>query len=87
MTFVTLLVLVNSGQREFWNYFGTKNVTHWERFMLCTFVVVNGLNPKISLDWIDVIGMARDKHSVREFKSLLDTFINNPDKWTQSLWL
>ena len=48
--------------------------------MLCTFVVVNGLNPEIFLELIDVIGMATDKHSVREFKSLLDTFLKNPEK-------
>ena len=49
--------------------------------MVCTFVVVNGLNPEIFIEWIDVIGMATDKHSIREFKSLLDTFTKNPEKW------
>ena len=55
--------------------FWSRNVGHWDRFMLCTFVVVNGLNPEFFLEWIDVISMATDKHSIREFKSLLDTFI------------
>ena len=48
--------------------------------MLCTFVVVNGLNPEIFLEWIDVIGMATDKHSVREFKSLLYTFLKKSQR-------
>ena len=45
--------------------FWSRNITHWDRFILCTFVVVNGLNPQLFLEWINVIGMARDKHSLR----------------------
>ena len=83
------------GPSEHWpkkilELFWSRNVGHWDRFMLCTFIVVNGLNPEIFLEWIDVIGMATDKHSVREFKSVLDTFIKkkkNPREMVQSLWL
>ena len=64
--------------------FWTRNISHWERFMLCTFVVVNGLNPEVFLEWVDVIGMARDVHSLREFKTLLDSFTQNPDKWDRA---
>ena len=67
--------------------FWSPNVGHWDRFMLCTFVVVNGLNPEFFLEWIDVIGMATDKLSVREFKSLLDTFLKKSREMVQSLWL
>ena len=61
--------------------FWSQNVGHWDRFMLCTFVVVNGLNPEIFIEWIDVIGMVTDKYSIREFKSLLDIFTKPPEKW------
>ena len=73
--------------------FWSQNVGHqWDRFMLCTFVVVKCkifvsiqkfflVAPDWVHEWIDVIGMATDKHSVREFKSLLDeSFLPNEPK-------
>ena len=38
--------------------FWRPNTRHWERFILCTFVAVNGLNSDIFLEWIDVMSLA-----------------------------
>ena len=40
--------------KKIFELFWSRNVVHWDRFMLCTFIVVNGLNPEIFLKWIDV---------------------------------
>ena len=63
--------------------FWSKNVKHLNHFILCTFVIVNGLNPQIFLEWVDVIGMARDYDVFEEFKTLLDTLRSNPQKWNK----
>ena len=63
--------------------FWSRNVKHWDCFMLCTFVAVNGLNPKVFLEWVDVIQMARCSHSLHEIKSLLKQFTENSDKWSR----
>ena len=77
------------GPSEHWpervlKLFWSKHISQWERFMICAFVVVNGLNPEVFLEWIDVIGMAHDYNSLREIKSLLQTFTENPGKWDRA---
>ena len=62
----------------------TPNVKHWDKFILLTFVVVNGLNPKIFLEWIDVMHLARDESALNEFKSLLHTFTTKTSKWNRA---
>ena len=57
--------------------FWRPNTRHWERFILCTFVAVNGLNPEVFLEWIDVMSLARDEKALQEFRYFLDTFNNN----------
>ena len=33
--------------------FWSRNVKHWDCFMLCVFVAVNGLNSEVFLEWVD----------------------------------
>ena len=35
------------------NLFFGKNITHSQRFQLCTFIYVNGVNPDLLIDWVD----------------------------------
>ena len=64
--------------------FWRPNSSHWERFILCTFVAVNGLNPEMFYEWVDLMSLARDSHSRSEFRSLLHSFISNPQKWNRA---
>ena len=64
--------------------FWSGNVTHFNRLKLCDFVAVNGLNPEVFHEWIDVVGLARDLSALNEFKSLLHTFTTNPEKWNRA---
>jgi hypothetical protein len=57
-------------RRLFW----TKSINHFERLLVCAFVFVNGLNPLVFLDWVDLMGLARDSHSRKEMESLLKAF-------------
>ena len=51
--------------------FWRPNAKHWERFILGTFVAVNGLNPEIFLEWVDLMSLARDKNALDDFKHFL----------------
>ena len=74
----------NEWPEKILKFFWTQNVKHWDRFILTTFVVVNGLNPEIFLEWIDVMHLARDNSALNEFKSLLHTFTTNTSKWNKA---
>ena len=63
--------------------FWSREIKHWDHFVLSAFVVINGLNPDMFLEWIDMIGLAKDENSLREFKSLLQTFMKESAKWNR----
>ena len=48
--------------------FWRPHTKHWERFILSIFVAVNGLNPDIFPEWVDVMSLARDESALQEFK-------------------
>ena len=48
---------------------------------MSTFVAVNGLNPEIFLEWVDVMSLARDESALQEFKYFLNTFTKYSWKW------
>ena len=48
-------------RRLFW----TKNMRHFQRILIATFVYVNGLNPVIFMEWADQLNLARGKESIR----------------------
>ena len=60
--------------------FWRPHTKHWERFILCTFVAVNGLNPDMFLEWIHVMSLARDESTLQEFKYFLHTFTQKSAK-------
>ena len=74
------------GQEDEWptkirNLFWQPNCKHVDRFQLATYVVVNGLNPEVFMEWVDVMHLARDLSAKKEFESLLNAFNSNPMKW------
>ena len=42
---------------------------------------MNGLNPVIFLECVDIFGLARDKEAKRHMKWLLEQFEKDPSKW------
>ena len=64
--------------------FWSRNVKHWDRFLLTTFIVVYRLNPEVFLDWINVIHLARDNAALEELKYLIHTFTTNTSKWNRA---
>ena len=77
-------VIGNASQwpKEMRRLFWTKNVTHWNRIMLATFVFVNGLNPTIFLEWVDCMSLAKEISSRNHFKYLLNIFEKNPSRYS-----
>ena len=53
-------------RRLFW----TKNVKHFDRIILSSFVFVNGLNPVIFLEWVELMGLCRDRAARNHFDAL-----------------
>ena len=61
--------------------FWSPNVTHNNHLKLCAFVAVNGLNPEVFIEWVDLMGLARDDASRREFCSWLIELTTKQEKW------
>ena len=57
-------------------YFWTANLTHFQRILVCTFVYVNGLNPEIFMQWVELLHLARDPAALRHFNALFGLFQN-----------
>lgn len=56
--------------------FWTKNIRHFDRIILSAFVYVNGLNPDVFLEWVAMIGLARDQEAFKHFSYLLHSKFN-----------
>jgi hypothetical protein len=71
-------------RRHFW----TLNLRHFERIMVSAFVYVNGLNPVIFLEWVDLIGLARDGPAYRHVQALFTFFngVTTAEVCTPSTW-
>ena len=67
--------------------FWSRDIKHWDHFVLSAFVVVNGLNPEIFLEWIDVIGLSKDENSLREFKSLPKKVLGGTEHMLIMYWI
>ena len=59
--------------------FWSKNVRHFERLM-CAFCYINGLNPVVFLDWVDIVGLCRDESARREIVNWFHEFETNKKK-------
>ena len=84
MTFVILLGLVMSGLKEFYNCSCLEKYNIGIVLYFLLLLSVNGLNPEVFLEWIDMIGLAKNEASLTEFKSLLRTFTKNSSKWNKA---
>ena len=62
--------------------FWAPNIGHWNRMKLCGFVVVNGLHPQYFMDWVDLMGLARDNKARYEFCNLLKELNTNKERWS-----
>jgi hypothetical protein len=56
-------------------YFWTPNLNHFQRILISAFVYVNALNPEIFIEWVHLLGLARDRAASNHFEALLDFFI------------
>lgn len=50
--------------------FWTKNLKHFERILIATFVYINGLNPTIFMQWVKTMHLARDNAAQNHFSAL-----------------
>lgn len=67
------------GPASFWperirKLFWSKNIKHFDRLLVATFVHINGLNPYIFLKWVDTSSMCRDAAARRHLIALLEMF-------------
>lgn len=53
-------------RRLFW----TPDLRHFQRILIVTFAFVNGLNPVLCLEWVDVMHLARDRAARNHFHAL-----------------
>lgn len=79
------------GLQNEWPYrivdlFWTRNVQFFERQILTAFVYVNGLNPELFMEWVDLFGLARDHEARNHFLWLFSAFDENPHRWTLYGW-
>jgi hypothetical protein len=57
-----------------------------QRQIISAFVFVNGLNPSIFLQWIQLRGLARDRQAQNHFAYLFDQFEKDPTKFGYGLY-
>ena len=57
-------------RRLFW----TKNIVHFDRFLVCCFAWVNGLDPKILFEWVELLGLCRDRAARQHMENLFKYF-------------
>ena len=57
-------------RRLFW----TRNLNHFQRLFVCSFVFVNGLNPVIFDEWMILLRLCRDQAAINHIRSLFTLF-------------
>lgn len=50
--------------------FWTRGVKHFDRILLATFVIVNGLNPVMFTEWARLLDLGNDEAAYRHFEAL-----------------
>ena len=63
------------GNARLWPYriralFWKQGVKHFERILLVTFVLVNGLNPEVFMEWVDLVNLCNNTSARRHFEAL-----------------
>ena len=67
------------GPANFWPHlirrlFWTRNINHFQRILVCTFVFINALNPEVFIEWAQLMHLCRDRaadNHIRAFFRLL----------------
>ena len=77
-----LLIKDQIGTHEEWPksikpLFWKSNLNHEERFMICVFVYINGLDPALFKEWCEMAGLLRDSEAWRHVNNLFDKFENS----------
>jgi hypothetical protein len=54
--------------------FWSRNVKYFSRAVLAAFVYINGLNPEIFIEWVELRKICRDKSAKNHFKALFSDF-------------
>ena len=85
----TLLLQDIIGDAKYWpqnvmKLFWTKNMKHFDRVILSAFVFVNGLNPDVFMDWLDVIEVSNAIKN--HFSYLLQKFEADPNCYKLYAW-
>lgn len=57
-------------RRLFWR----RNLQHFQRILVCTFVFVNGLNPIIFDEWMLLMNLCRDQAAINHVRNLFRLF-------------
>ena len=57
-------------RRLFW----TRNLNHFQRILVCSFCWVNGLNPLVLMEWMELMNQLRDGAAVRHVRALFRIF-------------
>lgn len=58
--------------------FWKKNLTHWERLRITSFVYVNGLNPEVFLEWARFKGLCLHTDGYTHMAYLLNRYLHVP---------
>ena len=75
---------VNIWPKSMIRLFWKPNLSHMERLKVAAFTIINGLNPEVTLEWIELMGLARTNESLRDFKYFLQQFdMNENGKWNR----
>ena len=68
-----------AGDAKYWpstirKLFWGEKLHYYERFLICCFSFVNGINPEFLIDWCEVKGLCADRHAMDPVKNLMRTF-------------
>ena len=63
--------------------FWTRNLRNFDRFLICLFAYVNGLNPLLLIEWATMKGLCRDNSAISHMKFLLEDLEEKPEKYQQ----
>ena len=54
--------------------FRKKELTHFKRIVLCTFIYINGIDWRLFVEWVQLMELCRDNSGYREVETLLRAY-------------
>ena len=67
-------------------WFWTKHLNYMQRQIVSAFVFINGLDPSIFLQWVNIKNLARDQAAHAHFAYLFDRFEQDPKLYGYGLY-